>query len=204
MIGGVIEPGAAGVASAGFLALRQACSQDAFLSMARLRTSGLHMGSRFPLAPDAMEPHSVEIRKDDPGADKARRQYCCAETSEHGSAHNSMITRRAVITLSSGELSYGPTAVYVVYSLYLPTFEASVKSRISKWGNSLAIRIPKHLGSEIELAEGTEIDLTVLNGSIIITPVSSNYQLEELVRGITPENRHTETEWGAPKGTEVW
>lgn len=79
-----------------------------------------------------------------------------------------------------------------------------MKSRISKWGNSLAIRIPKHLGSEIDLEEGSEIELSVQNGSIIITPVSSNYHLDDLVRGITPENRHTETEWGAPKGTEVW
>ena len=79
-----------------------------------------------------------------------------------------------------------------------------MKSRISKWGNSLAIRIPKHLGSEIDLEEGSEIDLSVQNGSIIITPVSSNYPLDDLVRGINPENRHTETEWGAPKGTEVW
>lgn len=79
-----------------------------------------------------------------------------------------------------------------------------MKSRISKWGNSLAIRIPKHLGTEIELAEGTEIELAVQNGSLIITPVSSKYHLEDLVRGITAENRHSETDWGKPKGSESW
>jgi antitoxin MazE len=79
-----------------------------------------------------------------------------------------------------------------------------MKTRISKWGNSLAIRIPKHLGSEAELEEGTEIELSVRNGSIIITPVSANYSLDDLVLGITAENRHTETDWGLPRGAEVW
>lgn len=79
-----------------------------------------------------------------------------------------------------------------------------MKSRISKWGNSLAVRIPKAIGSEIEIREGSEVELSIQNGSIIITPVSSNYHLEDLVQGITAENRHSETDWGAPKGAEVW
>jgi antitoxin MazE len=79
-----------------------------------------------------------------------------------------------------------------------------MRSRISKWGNSLAVRIPKALGGEIDIQDGTEVELTVLNGTIIITPVSSNYQLEDLIQGITAENRHSETDWGAPKGAEVW
>ena len=79
-----------------------------------------------------------------------------------------------------------------------------MRSRISKWGNSLALRVPKGLGSEINLEVGTEVELTVENGTIIITPVSSNYDLDDLVQGITPENRHTETDWGSPRGAEVW
>jgi antitoxin MazE len=79
-----------------------------------------------------------------------------------------------------------------------------LKSRISKWGNSLALRIPKALSSELELEDGAEVELYVQDGSIIIKPVSSIYALDDLVRGITPENRHTETDWGAPKGSEVW
>lgn len=80
----------------------------------------------------------------------------------------------------------------------------AMKSRMSKWGNSLALRIPKVFGADLELEEGTEVELSVVNGSIIITPVSSKYDLDELVRGITSENRHTETDWGTPRGDEVW
>jgi antitoxin MazE len=79
-----------------------------------------------------------------------------------------------------------------------------MKSRISKWGNSLALRIPRSIVQGVDLVEGSEVELTVRDGSIIITPVSSNYQLDDLVRGITPENRHHETDWGAPEGAEVW
>lgn len=79
-----------------------------------------------------------------------------------------------------------------------------MRSRISKWGNSLAIRIPRSVGREIELLEGTEVELVLRDGAIIITPVSNNYSLEDLVQGITAENRHTETDWGEPKGSEVW
>ena len=75
---------------------------------------------------------------------------------------------------------------------------------MSKWGNSLALRIPKIFGADLDLEEGTEVEISIANGSIIITPVSSKYELEDLVRGITAENRHTETDWGAPRGDEVW
>ena len=79
-----------------------------------------------------------------------------------------------------------------------------MKSRMSKWGNSLALRIPKMIGSDLNLEDGTEVELSVQDGSIIITPVSSKYELEDLIRGITAENRHTETNWGSPRGDEVW
>ena len=79
-----------------------------------------------------------------------------------------------------------------------------MRSRISKWGNSLAVRVPKALSQDLDLEDGTEVEISVMNGALIITPVSSNYHLEDLVRGITPENRHSETDWGSPSGSEVW
>ena len=79
-----------------------------------------------------------------------------------------------------------------------------MRLRISKWGNSLAIRIPKAFLTEATLAEGVEVEMTVQDGKLIIAPVSNNYALEDLVNGITAENRHTETDWGAPTGLEVW
>lgn len=62
---------------------------------------------------------------------------------------------------------------------------------IAKWGNSLAVRIPQNLAKEINLTEGSEVDFSIVDGSLVIKPKKrKRYSLEELVNGITPENRH--------------
>lgn len=76
--------------------------------------------------------------------------------------------------------------------------------RIAKWGDSLAVRIPKAFASEAQLEEGMEVELSVEDGRIILGPVRPKYSLEELLEGITPENLHPETDWGPPVGKEVW
>ena len=79
-----------------------------------------------------------------------------------------------------------------------------MRTRISKWGNSLAIRLPKPFAEELGLGEGAEVEITVRDGRMIIMGANREYLLEELVRGITPENRHRESDWGRPRGREVW
>ena len=79
-----------------------------------------------------------------------------------------------------------------------------MRTRISKWGNSLAIRIPKAFVAGAELEEGAEVDVSLSDGRVIITPIRPEYVLEDLVDGITTENRHSETDWGEPQGAEVW
>jgi antitoxin MazE len=79
-----------------------------------------------------------------------------------------------------------------------------LRTRISKWGNSLAVRLPKPFIEELGLGEGAEVELTVRGGQLILSAASREYILEELVEGITRENRHTESDWGRPKGREVW
>ena len=81
---------------------------------------------------------------------------------------------------------------------------SAMRSRISKWGNSLAVRIPRNLLEASGLADGDSIELAGENGRLVITPVFRQYGLDELVEGITPENRHTETDWGPPQGAERW
>lgn len=79
-----------------------------------------------------------------------------------------------------------------------------MQTRIAKWGDSLAVRIPKAFASEAQLEEGMEVELSVEDGRIILGPVRPKYSLEELLEGITPENLHPETDWGPPVGKEVW
>ncbi len=76
---------------------------------------------------------------------------------------------------------------------------------VAKWGNSLAIRIPQNLAKEINLTEGSEIDLSVVDGTLVIKPRSQKrYSLDELIKEITPENLHTEIDSGIAVGNEVW
>ncbi len=77
-------------------------------------------------------------------------------------------------------------------------------TRISKWGNSLAVRLPKPFVDELGLAEGSEVEITLRDGRLILAAAGRSYGLEELVEGITAENRHQVTDWGRPRGREVW
>jgi antitoxin MazE len=81
----------------------------------------------------------------------------------------------------------------------------TMAATVAKWGNSLAVRIPQNLAKEIQLAEGAEIDISVVDGTLVIKPRSrKRYSLEELIQGITPENLHAEIDSGIAVGNEVW
>jgi len=78
------------------------------------------------------------------------------------------------------------------------------ESIISKWGNSLAVRIPLALANQARLGEGDAVTLAIEGDAIKLRPVRKKYDLSKLVAGITPRNRHAETAWGPPKGKESW
>lgn len=74
--------------------------------------------------------------------------------------------------------------------------------QVQKWGNSLGIRIPKSLAVKVGLEEGSEVDLDVEDGHLVIKPKSP--ALDELLAQITPENLHEEVSTGEPQGRESW
>jgi antitoxin MazE len=76
---------------------------------------------------------------------------------------------------------------------------------VAKWGNSLAIRIPRMVAEQVDVTEGTEITFTVSGNSIVITPKKrKKYTLDELLEGMTPEKFHPEFETGNAVGNEDW
>lgn len=79
-----------------------------------------------------------------------------------------------------------------------------MRSHVAKWGNSLAVRIPKAVAREAGLAPGTTVQMTASEGQVLIAPAAAHYSLRELVSGITPKNRHRETDWDGPVGRELW
>jgi antitoxin MazE len=77
--------------------------------------------------------------------------------------------------------------------------------RISKWGNSLALRIPAPFAQETGIESGTEVDLALEDGKLVITPrAPASYSLDELLARVTEDNRHDSIDAGAPQGGEAW
>jgi antitoxin MazE len=80
-----------------------------------------------------------------------------------------------------------------------------MRTRIQKWGNSLALRIPRPFAEDSNLHEDSEVDVTLRNGRLVVAPVQEQrFTIEDLVEQITPHNRHGETETGGPVGNEIW
>ncbi|HEX3556353.1 MAG TPA: AbrB/MazE/SpoVT family DNA-binding domain-containing protein [Thermoanaerobaculia bacterium] len=78
-----------------------------------------------------------------------------------------------------------------------------MRAKVQKWGNSLAVRIPKPAAQENGLCAEADVEMSVRQGSLILAPTRREYTLEELVKGITPKNRHEETDFGPPVGREI-
>lgn len=80
-----------------------------------------------------------------------------------------------------------------------------MKTVLQKWGNSLALRIPRTVAAEIAVAEGHAVDLQVSKGRIVVAPVTKKrYELADLIAGMTAKNGHAEVESGKPRGRESW
>jgi antitoxin MazE len=77
-------------------------------------------------------------------------------------------------------------------------------TQVSRWGNSLGVRLPKSVAREARVDAGDTVQVSVDDGAIVIRPSRPRYSLDELVGRITARNRHTETDWGGPAGHEVW
>lgn len=64
-----------------------------------------------------------------------------------------------------------------------------MKARISKWGNSLAIRLPKAAIDTLRVREGEAVELVIEDRALVIRPARPHYRLEDLIAGITPDNQ---------------
>jgi len=77
-------------------------------------------------------------------------------------------------------------------------------TQLARWGNSLALRLPESVAMEANLGEGDTVEVTVKDGAIVVNRARCRFTLEELLEGVTDENRHPETDWGSPVGREAW
>ncbi len=80
-----------------------------------------------------------------------------------------------------------------------------MNARIQKWGNSLAVKIPRAVAADTHLTSGSVVNLAVRHGKVIVEPVrSTRFQLDELLKGVAKKNVHPSVDTGPAMGREVW
>ncbi len=80
-----------------------------------------------------------------------------------------------------------------------------MKTQVQKWGNSLAVRIPKAFAAELGLTQDSPVELALEDGSLVVRPTPRpRYQLNELLDRVTENNLHTEEDFGRSVGNEEW
>ena len=80
-----------------------------------------------------------------------------------------------------------------------------MQTKIKKWGNSLALRIPKSFALNANLRQNELVDISIDKEKIIITPIGEKeYSLDELLKGVSADNLHGEFDTGVPVGKEIW
>ncbi len=78
-----------------------------------------------------------------------------------------------------------------------------MQGQIGKWGNSLALRLPRSLAADVRFHEGTRVDLYIDDGSLVVRVARPKYKLAELLSG-EKRRKHKEVDWGNGEGEEDW
>jgi antitoxin MazE len=80
-----------------------------------------------------------------------------------------------------------------------------MKARVQKWGNSLALRIPRAFAEEAGLHANAAVELSLVDGTLVVKPVAPpSLTLDELLRGVTDNNLPGEWDTGPATGKEIW
>ena len=80
-----------------------------------------------------------------------------------------------------------------------------MRTRVQKWGNSLALRIPKSFATEVGIQRETSVEVSLADGKLIITPVTKpKLTLKQLLAKVTKENLHNEVDTSPAMGNETW
>jgi antitoxin MazE len=80
-----------------------------------------------------------------------------------------------------------------------------MRTKVQRWGNSLAVRIPKAFAEDMGLQEDTPVEIGVVEGDLVVSPPPTRaFTLARLLADVTEDNLHHEVETGPAVGREVW
>lgn len=80
-----------------------------------------------------------------------------------------------------------------------------MRTRVQKWGNSLAVRIPRAFADELGVQQDSEVDMSLRDDRLVLQPVQQpHYRLADLLAQVREDNVHEEFGTGDPVGREEW
>jgi antitoxin MazE len=79
-----------------------------------------------------------------------------------------------------------------------------MRTRVQKWGNSLAVRIPKPFAEGAGLRPSSEVEVSLEKGEVRLSPVRPRWKLRTMLAGVTKKNLHAEVDAGPAVGREAW
>lgn len=80
-----------------------------------------------------------------------------------------------------------------------------MQGTIAKWGNSLGVRLPRHIAEAAKLTDGEAVLFTVEDGALVIRPTRKKFKLADLLADYEkPKGGEKEFDWGQPQGEEIW
>lgn len=79
-----------------------------------------------------------------------------------------------------------------------------MNSTVGKWGNSLALRLPKSIADALQLSEGAAVKITVADGAFTVTPRRPTYTLDEMLQSEPTPGSISEVDWADAQGKEAW
>ena len=106
---------------------------------------------------------------------------------------------------ANGDRALDATPFVRIFVVDTHSEEMTVRTRVKKWGNSLALRIPRAFAVEAGLEPDADVQMTLENGSLVVKPVvRRRFRLADLLAQVTDDNVHEEVEAGSAIGNEAW
>ena len=75
--------------------------------------------------------------------------------------------------------------------------------QVKKWGNSLAVRLPKDISKALSVQNNSFLELELVGDGLLLKPKKSS-ELDKLISQINPQNLHAEIKTGKSVGNEIW
>ncbi len=75
--------------------------------------------------------------------------------------------------------------------------------QISKWGNSLGLRLPRALAQHIGASQGQKVNIVAEGARLVVEPLAPSWRLEDLLVNMTPAEAHAAFDWGDEVGREI-